>query len=50
MLEGTHFPLAQAYTEGYVVSMLFPALVIVAVVVSRLRHPRGFQLMLEEAV
>jgi MFS family permease len=49
LLEGTHFPLADAYTQGYLISMLFPALVVVAVVVSRLRNPRGFQLTLKES-
>ncbi|WP_459981424.1 MFS transporter [Nocardioides sp. AN3] len=48
LLEGTHIPSADVYTNGYVVAMIFPALVIVAAVISRLRNPNGFQKVLEE--
>ncbi|GAA3649372.1 hypothetical protein GCM10022237_06310 [Nocardioides ginsengisoli] len=47
LLEGTHFASADVYTSGYLVAMLFPALVIVMAVVSRLRNPNGFRAVLE---
>lgn len=49
LLEGTHFALAHVYADGYWLAMLFPALVIVATVISRLRNPDGFKLVLEGA-
>ncbi|GCD88140.1 MFS transporter [Nocardioides sp. LS1] len=48
LLEGTHIPSADVYTTGYYVAMIFPALVIVAAIVSRLRNRDGFQKLLEE--
>jgi MFS family permease len=49
LLDGTHFALAHVYTDGYWISLLFPALVIVATAISRLRNPNGFKLMVTEA-
>ncbi|WP_116198638.1 MFS transporter [Amycolatopsis circi] len=45
LLDGTHFPLADVYTYGYWITLAFPVLVIVATLVSRLRHPHGFSLL-----
>lgn len=46
LLEGTHFAAADVYTSGYWVAMVFPALVIVLAVASRLRNPDGFKTVL----
>lgn len=48
LLEGAHVPSADAYTTSYVVSLIFPALVILATVLSRLRHKGGFKAALEQ--
>jgi hypothetical protein len=48
LLQGTHIPSASVYTTGYFVAMAFPALVIVAAVISRLRNGDGFQRLLEQ--
>lgn len=48
LLEGAHMPSAQAYTTAYWVSLVFPALVILATALSRLRHQGGFKAVLEQ--
>jgi hypothetical protein len=48
LLEGAHMPSAQAYTTAYWVSLIFPALVILATALSRLRHRGGFKAVLEQ--
>ena len=48
LLEGAHFPSAGTYTTGYLVAVGFPALVLLASLISRLRHPSGFPKVSEE--
>ncbi|MEU3844052.1 MFS transporter [Streptomyces sp. NPDC028635] len=48
LLEGAHMPSAHAYTTAYCLSLIFPALVILATVLSRLRHKGGFKAVLEQ--
>jgi hypothetical protein len=48
LLEGMHFASADVYTSGYYVAMVFPALVIVMCVVSRLRNRDGFRAALAD--
>ncbi|WP_460603152.1 MFS transporter [Jatrophihabitans fulvus] len=42
LLDGTHFPTADVYTHGYLWTLIFPVLVVVATLVSRFRHRQGF--------
>lgn len=46
LLEGAHMPSAEAYTTAFLVSVIFPALVVVATVLSRRRHEGGFATVL----
>ncbi|WP_082856611.1 MFS transporter [Nocardia nova] len=46
LLDGAHMPSADAYTTAYFVSLVFPALVVVATILSRRRHKGGFTAVL----
>jgi hypothetical protein len=48
LLEGAHMPSADAYTKTYYLSLIFPALVVVATLLSRGRNKRGFKGVLEK--
>lgn len=47
LLDGSHIPSADAFTTTYYLSLIFPALVVLATALSRARHTGGFKRVLE---